>query len=105
MPPNSVAEWIVGRNIPRRKKTTLAKREVVRVELTTDDEYESDTISVTYPRTSAGSRLKKVRFDQQTKSALKKASETDATTDTSASDSEAVVIETTTKEKDKEKEA
>lgn len=74
---------------------------MVRVELTTDDEHESDTVSVTYPRTASGSRPKKVRFNKEMKAALK-LSETESSTSTSASKPEAAV-ETTRKTSDKPK--
>ncbi|RSL88346.1 hypothetical protein CDV31_016072 [Fusarium ambrosium] len=87
--PSLFCEWVVGTTIesalgpiPKKPKKPK-KRDVVRVEVTTDDESEEDTIKITYPRTGrstppppteeARTIIKKVRFeDTPTKSALKK---------------------------------
>jgi hypothetical protein len=53
MPPHSVFEWVVGQNLPREKKK-VAKRESIRIELTTDDETDTESITVTYPRNKPG---------------------------------------------------
>ncbi|KAL2181597.1 uncharacterized protein P884DRAFT_274091 [Thermothelomyces heterothallicus CBS 202.75] len=55
MPPNSVFEWVVGQNLPR-KKAKPSGREVVKIEVTTDDETDTESITVTYPRNSKSSR-------------------------------------------------
>ncbi|KAJ4119962.1 hypothetical protein NW768_010552 [Fusarium equiseti] len=56
--PSHFCEWVVGTTIesalgpiPKSKPPKNKKREVVRVEVTTDDESEEDTIRITYPRT------------------------------------------------------
>ncbi|KAK0621314.1 hypothetical protein B0T17DRAFT_508676 [Bombardia bombarda] len=57
MPPRSFAEWVVGQpiNLPKPKpKPTVGRRSIVKLEVTTDDERETDTIYLTYPR--SGSR-------------------------------------------------
>ncbi|KAM5345360.1 hypothetical protein ACJ41O_011222 [Fusarium nematophilum] len=85
--PSHFCEWVVGTTIesalgpvPKPKKKPK-KREVVRVEVTTDDESEEDTVKITYPRTGRNNPhvvkneavVKKVRFeDTPKKSALKK---------------------------------
>ncbi|KAH8169728.1 hypothetical protein LIA77_10272 [Sarocladium implicatum] len=87
--PTSFCEWVVGTNIPSAlgpgKKPRRIKphnRDVIKVELTTDEETEEDSLKITYPRRrSRGKKaavvqdlqLKKVRFDESPKkSALKK---------------------------------
>ncbi|KAJ9154977.1 hypothetical protein NKR23_g2450 [Pleurostoma richardsiae] len=69
MPPNSVVEWMIGQNIPRRKKCP-AKHDIIKIAVSTDDESGDDTLSVTYPRQPGKgtavrkkSSIKKVRFD------------------------------------------
>ncbi|KAK0711256.1 hypothetical protein B0H67DRAFT_646644 [Lasiosphaeris hirsuta] len=66
MPPHSLAEWIVGQNIPNRKKT--ARKPVVKLEIDTDDERETDTVTVSYPRHGSTQRhklsAKQVKFDK-----------------------------------------
>ncbi|KAJ4324166.1 hypothetical protein N0V84_003999 [Fusarium piperis] len=90
--PSLFCEWVVGTTIesalgpiPKKPKKPK-KRDVVRVEVTTDDESEEDTIKITYPRTGrstptteepttqeAKAVVKKVRFEgYPIKSALKK---------------------------------
>lgn len=56
--PSHFCEWVVGTTIeaalgpiPKSKPPKNRKREVVRVEVTTDDESEEDTVRITYPRT------------------------------------------------------
>ncbi|KAH8890916.1 hypothetical protein GQ53DRAFT_806884 [Thozetella sp. PMI_491] len=70
MPPNSVIEWMIGQNIAPPKES---RRDVLTVAVSTDDEADTDTISVTYPRMVRTSRItaKKVRFRAPRKSALK----------------------------------
>jgi len=91
--PHSLQEWIVGCNIedllPERAKKGQG---IVTVTVSTDDESEADTVSITYPRARANSAriLKKVRFETPTptnlKSALKKpvAADSDSGADSSA---------------------
>jgi hypothetical protein len=83
--PGSFCEWVIGTTIesalgpiPKRPP----RRDVLRLELSTDDESETDRIKITYPRTRNSSspkqtevRVKKVRFEDghPRKSALKKA--------------------------------
>ncbi|CAJ0541731.1 Ff.00g081970.m01.CDS01 [Fusarium sp. VM40] len=86
--PSHFCEWVVGTTIesalgPIPKNKPPKKRDVVRVEVTTDDESEEDTVKITYPRTGrtntppptiseAKTTIKKVRFeDGPIKSALK----------------------------------
>ncbi|EOO02762.1 hypothetical protein UCRPA7_1730 [Phaeoacremonium minimum UCRPA7] len=72
MPPHSIGEWVVGRNITPGTFARPSRREVVKVAVTTDDENESNTLSVTYPRTRK-TGAKKVRFHMTSprRSALK----------------------------------
>ena len=80
MPPNSLAEWIVGQNIPRQRRESQ-RRDILRLEISTDDEYDTDTLLVTYPRTRRPRQAqptpndygtKQVRFENQPqRSALK----------------------------------
>ncbi|KAH6969637.1 hypothetical protein DER45DRAFT_57182 [Fusarium avenaceum] len=106
--PSHFCEWVVGTTIesalgPIPKNKPPKKRDVVRVEVTTDDESEEDTVKITYPRTGrtntppptvpeARTTIKKVRFeDGPIKSALKQTVITtpiDSSDDTSDSGSE-----------------
>ncbi|KAI0847819.1 hypothetical protein F5Y00DRAFT_270950 [Daldinia vernicosa] len=63
MPPNSFCEWVAGQNAPHRS-TSKKPRPVFALQLETDDEYESDILRLTYPRTGRTRRPhgKKVRF-------------------------------------------
>ncbi|KAL2164427.1 hypothetical protein VTH06DRAFT_3643 [Thermothelomyces fergusii] len=106
MPPHSVFEWVIGQNLPR-KKTKSSGREVVKIEVTTDDETDTDSITVTYPRASKSSgrrnkqhkrpsepvppeQRKKVTFEEKPlKSALKKRHEPSSSEPSSAASSEA----------------
>jgi hypothetical protein len=83
----SFCEYVVGTTIPSAlgpiPKKPSTKREVVTIEVVTDDETEEDTIRVTYPRSSKSVKskttAKKVRFeDTPKKSALKKATPSDS---------------------------
>ncbi|KAI1393903.1 uncharacterized protein F4822DRAFT_29392 [Hypoxylon trugodes] len=71
MPPNSFAEWIVGRNcIPRDKKkskthTSNKNRDVWNLALNTNDRAQSDTIQLTYPRTGRSTRVVSVNDTDQ----------------------------------------
>ncbi|KAF4980887.1 hypothetical protein FZEAL_3209 [Fusarium zealandicum] len=103
--PSHFCEWVVGTTIdsflgpiPKQK---LRKRDVVRVEVTTDDESEEDTVKITYPRTGRTTKsvtkaktvVKKVRFDDAPKkSALKKnpATSTDSSEEETESSPEPV---------------
>ncbi|KAH6636504.1 dephospho-CoA kinase-domain-containing protein [Chaetomium tenue] len=60
MPPHSVFEWIVGQNLPRERRQP-PKQQFVRVEMSTDDEADTDSVTITYPRSSATRRHKKHR--------------------------------------------
>ncbi|UNI21352.1 hypothetical protein JDV02_007348 [Purpureocillium takamizusanense] len=105
--PATFSEWVCGISIedalgPRNPPQPPPQRKVVRVEITTDDETEEDSLKVTYPRTSRVSSrqepdviVKKVRFeDTPKKSALKKTatvvteSDTDPSSKDGAADSE-----------------
>ncbi|KAK7428893.1 hypothetical protein QQZ08_004507 [Neonectria magnoliae] len=83
--PSNFCEWVIGTTIPSAlgpipSKKKPRRRDVVRVEITTDDESEEDTLKITYPRTgrnkqtsqNPGPAIKKVRFDENTKDAPKK---------------------------------
>ncbi|KAI1661922.1 hypothetical protein F4813DRAFT_398391 [Daldinia decipiens] len=63
MPPNSFYEWVAGQNAPH-SSTPKKPRPVLALQLETDDEYESDILKLTYPRTGRTRlpRGKKVRF-------------------------------------------
>ncbi|OAA44797.1 hypothetical protein NOR_03551 [Metarhizium rileyi] len=125
-------EYIVGTTIssalgPIPKKPSK-KRDVVTVEVVTDDETEEDTVKITYPRSGKSAKsqaatagtVKKVRFEEEPKkSALKKAASSeseettaDSETDASAESSGPKADETpsppkvkTKKSKEKQKEA
>ena len=97
--PSLFCEWVVGQTIEsalrrqarREAAQNAAKakgRNVITLEVTTDDESDTDSIKITYPRTGrktllpakAGEQVsttivKKVRFDEPVKSALKKSDE------------------------------
>ncbi|KAL2169664.1 hypothetical protein VTG60DRAFT_5803 [Thermothelomyces hinnuleus] len=106
MPPHSVFEWVVGQNLPR-KKAKPSGREVVKIEVTTDDEADTESITVTYPRNSKSSRRrnkhrkpssvpstseekKKVTFEKKPlKSALKKRQDASSSEASSGASSEA----------------
>lgn len=61
--PHLFCEWVVGTTIAAAlegpRATKPRGRDVVQVEVTTDDESEQDTLRVTYPRTSRWSALAK----------------------------------------------
>ena len=87
--PYLFCEWVVGTTIPaameRKHRKRHRKRDVVTVEITTDDESEKDTVKISYPRTSrwasiaaaeeaAEAVVKKVRFEDRhpTRSSMRK---------------------------------
>ena len=80
--PSSFCEWVVGTSIPSAlgplPRKPPRRRDVVRVEISTDDESETDSLKITYPRSRSrkrhsGTAVKKVRFEgTPRKSALKK---------------------------------
>ncbi|KAF5633065.1 hypothetical protein F52700_6166 [Fusarium sp. NRRL 52700] len=93
--PSHFCEWVVGTTIesvigaiPQNKPPK--KRDVVRVEVTTDDESEEDTVKITYPRTGrtytpppaneAKAEAKKVRFDFRQNGPIKSAMKQTTTT-------------------------
>ncbi|KAF5626852.1 uncharacterized protein FTJAE_9438 [Fusarium tjaetaba] len=101
--PTHFCEWVVGTTIesvigaiPQNKSPK--KRDVVRVAVTTDDESEEDTVSVTYPRTgrnytpppaneAKAVAKKKVRFEARQNVPLKSAmKQTTTTTPVDSSD-------------------
>ncbi|TLD23284.1 hypothetical protein PspLS_07195 [Pyricularia sp. CBS 133598] len=73
MPPNSLVEWMIGQNVSTTQKKKISTfREVVRLQVATDDESGEDSILLTYPRTHLQGNIsgatppgKKVRFDQK----------------------------------------
>ncbi|TLS27748.1 hypothetical protein PpBr36_00557 [Pyricularia pennisetigena] len=73
MPPNSLVEWMIGQNVSTTKQKKISTfREVVRLQVATDDESGEDSILLTYPRTHQSGNIsgatppgKKVRFDQE----------------------------------------
>lgn len=95
------AEWVIGGPIiPIRAKKAKAKKkgptEVITVKVTADDDNDTDTLHVTYPRSrriapeADGGEAKKVHFDKGlSKSALKNG-KTQATSKGSDTDSTAV---------------
>ncbi|PFH60907.1 hypothetical protein XA68_10105 [Ophiocordyceps unilateralis] len=100
--PSSFCEWVIGKNIDeiaasQAKKQPVPKRDIVRVEVTTDDETEADSLTVTYPRSARSAPvnkadqdvvIKKVRFQQvPSKSALKKTTIVSVKSDSEPSDS------------------
>ncbi|KAK0386317.1 hypothetical protein NLU13_6154 [Sarocladium strictum] len=87
--PSNFCEWVVGTTIPtilgpekKSKKQKSTTRDVIKVQVTTDDESGEDTLKISYPRTRGrrkkaaskdGTKPKKVRFEEvPQKSALKK---------------------------------
>ncbi|KAL2752779.1 hypothetical protein ACRALDRAFT_1072618 [Sodiomyces alcalophilus JCM 7366] len=95
----TICEWALGFTVDeyvgayeRRRRSReggTKQRERFRVEVSTDDESEEDTIKITYPRSGASNEKpaqgKKVRFDKEPpKSALKEPLGSEATTDTDA---------------------
>lgn len=99
--PSSFCEWVVGTTIEnalasQAKKQPPKQRDIVRVEVTTDDETEEDSLKITYPRSGrtvvdalpADAVVKKVRFDvAPKKSALKKTVTVSSESNGEASDS------------------
>lgn len=59
MPPHTVFEWIVGQNLPKGYKKQPARRQSYRIELSTDDETDTDSITVVYPRNKPSKNRKK----------------------------------------------
>ena len=81
--PSLFCEWVVGTTIPSvlgpiPKKRS--KRDVIKVEVTTDEDTEEDSLKITYPRSSRTkkssgreTKAKKVRFEEiPVKSAMRK---------------------------------
>ncbi|KAI5459849.1 hypothetical protein BGZ63DRAFT_425798 [Mariannaea sp. PMI_226] len=84
--PSLFCEWAVSTTIPSvlgsvpKPQPKPKRRDVVKFEVTTDDESETDTVSITYPRTGSNASspvsdcsseavVKKVRFEKDVKSA------------------------------------
>jgi hypothetical protein len=98
-------EWVIGANLDDIfLKREQRSKEVVTVSVSTDDEAESDTVSITYPRTSRAAAkqtkqtmstshtVKRVQFQKSPlplKSAMKK--NAGAIADASENTSESVV--------------
>lgn len=99
--PSTFCEWVVGQSIESalgiRPQKANKQRGIVRVEVTTDDETEEDSLKVTYPRSGRSglpkttkSVVKKVRFvDAPKKSAMKKATAASSESEGEASESAA----------------
>ncbi|KND92175.1 hypothetical protein TOPH_03095 [Tolypocladium ophioglossoides CBS 100239] len=98
--PSTFCEWVVGQSIENalgmRPRKLHKQRGIVKVEVTTDDETEEDSLKVTYPRSghsasspkATGSIVKKVRFvDTPKKSAMKKAAAASSESEGEASES------------------
>ncbi|KAJ9165477.1 hypothetical protein NKR19_g388 [Coniochaeta hoffmannii] len=77
--PNSMLEWVAGRNITPRRPRSSQARGVLRLQVFTDDAAQTDTVAVTYPRSgnhstaaprSSGS--KQVTFTEESQQALVK---------------------------------
>ncbi|KAF4589742.1 hypothetical protein GQ602_003631 [Ophiocordyceps camponoti-floridani] len=124
---STFCEWVIGKNVQQiaaaqdKKKPAPTepspKRDVFRVEVTTDDEAEEDSLTVTYPRSAKSAPVtaaaedvvtKKVRFQQMpTKSALKKSTvvgvESESTTDSESETTETESNEVSPEEKNKSK--
>lgn len=90
--PRSFCEWVVGTTIDSALRTAPKKprrRDIVRVEVSTDDESGEDSLKITYPRTAPAPQVtepqavvKKVRFEETPrKSALKKTTTTIVTSE------------------------
>lgn len=107
--PSTFLEWVVGTTVqsatrPRRPKST--RRDMVRIQLSTDDEDETDSLHVTYPRSGRTAATKargtkdgskKVHFENvPRKSALKKTTTTVTEIET---DEESTDVETSEDEK------
>lgn len=94
--PMLFCEWVIGGPLPGARRAMKPKtkpkpapvpppREVIRVEVTTDDEKEEDTLKITFPRSgrkpsptavdqqAADAVVKRVRFEEERKSAKKSA--------------------------------
>lgn len=103
MPPNSVFEWVIGQNIPQSRKKQPPRRESIKIELSTDDEEDTDIVTVTYPRKARSSKTKRkgkvaklesnpegkrVSFEEKPlKSALKKPRESSSSEESSSASS------------------
>ncbi|KAH8909546.1 hypothetical protein BR93DRAFT_398719 [Coniochaeta sp. PMI_546] len=77
--PNSMLEWVAGRNITPRQRNTSQPRGVLKLQVFTDDAAETDTLAVTYPRsgshrnvTPRTSASKQVKFSDGSQQALVK---------------------------------
>lgn len=108
--PSMFAEWVIGTSLqsymPKTKPKPKKRRDVIRVEVTTDDESEADILTITYPRPQHWSAkekdaAKKVRFEENPKSALKQ-NKNDATSDKDKSASETAVETDTATESESE---
>lgn len=84
------AEWVLGGPIiPLRQRTAKKakpRKEIISVEVTTDDESQTDTLRVTYPRTRQTTPPKKVRFDGKTKKPAIKPTPPDSSDDADTED-------------------
>ncbi|KAM0581574.1 hypothetical protein ACHAP6_000127 [Verticillium nonalfalfae] len=88
----TLCEWALGFTVEeihaqqqrrRQKQASRGRQERFRVEISTDDESEEDTLKITYPRSSGAKKtdtmVKKVRFEKgPAKSVIRKGSDSEA---------------------------
>ncbi|EGY14724.1 hypothetical protein VDGD_05888 [Verticillium dahliae] len=112
----TLCEWALGFTVEeihaqqqrrRQKQAGRSSQERFRVEISTDDESEEDTLKITYPRSSGAEKtdtmVKKVRFEKEpTKSAIKKGSDSEAS-DAEGSRSKSKTTEDSVKSSDSSK--
>ncbi|CRK12163.1 hypothetical protein BN1708_010359 [Verticillium longisporum] len=112
----TLCEWALGFTVEeihaqqqrrRQKQAGRSSQERFRVEISTDDESEEDTLKITYPRSSGAKKtdtmVKKVRFEKgPAKSAIKKGSDSEAS-DAEGSRSKSKTTEDSVKSSDSSK--
>ncbi|KAM0284438.1 hypothetical protein ACHAQH_002014 [Verticillium albo-atrum] len=88
----TICEWALGftveeihaqQQLRRQRREGRSSQERFRVEISTDDESEEDTLKITYPRSggnkTTGTKVKRVRFQKEpAKSAIKNESDSEA---------------------------
>ncbi|EEY20715.1 predicted protein [Verticillium alfalfae VaMs.102] len=112
----TLCEWALGFTVEeihaqqqrrRQKQASRSRQERFRVEISTDDESEEDTLKITYPRSSGAKKtdtmVKKVRFEKELgKSVIRKRSDSEAS-DAEGSRSKSKTTEDSVKSSDSSK--
>lgn len=110
--PNSMLEWVAGRNITPRQPRSSQQRGVLKLQVFTDDTAETDTLAVTYPRSGSSNRQtprssasKQVKFTDASQQALVKRDpieqrvDSDLEVETSGSEDSVEIVQVITRKK------